>query len=360
MLFVPRWGSSMNRWPLFAGCLLSACALQPGQPLSPPMPVIAEAQARNCDEALRQAKTNAADNVAGTFVHGQRSLINDKQYSENINEYTSGVVRRFNVIEKSGSSPCRVKIEAWVEPGNVKVELTGAPQSIGVEEINRRALQLKNNQNFLVKHFRNTQGFKIRFGQQETFNEQPNSIGIALDVVAVQPPRGWLEDLEAFISIHATPVVYEPVSRARALSRLLTFTREGESSSPGPWAFEICFEHRVHDQIRCYTGEHNRKIIRVLRSPILDISLQTSSGEQQVVTQNPTKFTYYAHKPMKVRYRAAGYEPRSDFPMVTFAPLPARVGFDYPSRQLPASASILGKLRFSDVNNQYPLEGMTP
>ena len=350
----------MNKLIFCCFGFLSACVMTPKEQDADLKRVVAEAKAKDCDSALSQAKINAADNAAGTFVHGQRTLLEDRYYSENLNEYTSGVVRRYNVMEKSGGAPCRIKIEAWVEPGRAKVDLPGAPDSVGVSDINQRAKQIRDNQSFLAKHFRNTQGFKIRFGQQETFNEQPNSIGIALDVVAVQPPRGWLEDLEAFISIHATPVVYEPVSRARALSRLLTFTREGESSSPGPWAFEICFEHRVHDQIRCYTGEHNRKIIRVLRSPILDISLQTSSGEQQVVTQNPTKFTYYAHKPMKVRYRAAGYEPRSDFPMVTFAPLPARVGFDYPARQLPASASIRGKLRFSDVNNRYPLEGMAP
>lgn len=28
-----------------------------------------------------------------------------------MNEYTSGVVRPYNVIEKSGSAPCRIRIE---------------------------------------------------------------------------------------------------------------------------------------------------------------------------------------------------------------------------------------------------------
>lgn len=340
--------------------LLSACAIQPGETGGTPKTVIAEAKAKNCDEALRQAKVNAADNVAGTFVHGQRTLVNDRQYSENMNEYTSGVVRRFNVLEKSGVSPCRVKIEAWVEPGNTNVELAGTPPSIGVEEINRRALQLKNNQNFLAKHFRNTQGFNVRFGQQETMSSELNSISITLDVMAVQPPQGWIDDLEAFISVHATPVVYEPVSRARALSRLLTFTREGDKSPPGPWAFEICFEHREQDQIRCYTGEQNRKIIRVLRSPTLELFLKTSSGKELVNYQSPIGVTYYAYKPMKFRYQAPGYEPRSDFPMVMFAPLPARLGFDYPRKQLPADASIHGQFRFPDVNNQFPINQGTP
>lgn len=342
----------MNKLIFCCVCLLGACAIVPKGQQEALKHVVAEAKAKDCNLAMSQAKINAADNAAGTFVHGQRTLLEDRHYSESLNEYTSGVVRRYNVLEKSGDSPCRIKIEAWVEPGRAKVDLPGAPDSVGVSDINQRAKQIRNNQAFLAKHFRNTQGFRVRFGNQETLESQPNSIRVVLDVVAVQSPRGWLEDMESFISIHASPVVYEPISRASALSRLFTFTRESEKGKPAPWDFEICFKDNEIKQIRCYTGEHNRKIIRVLRSALLEIVVEAPNG-LKFNANWPQQVSYYTFVEMGTRYRAAGYEPRSDFPLLVLSPSPSRYGLDYPAKQLPPGATISGIFRFSDVG-QFP------
>lgn len=343
----------MNKLIFCCFGLLSACAMTPKQQDSDLKRVVAEAKAKDCDSALSQAKINAADNAVGTFVHGQRTLLEDRYYSESLNEYTSGVVRRYNVMEKSGGSPCRIRIEAWVEPGRAKVDLPGSPDRVGVKDINQRAKQIRNNQAFLRNHFQNTQGFRVRFGNQETLESQSNSLRVAMDVVAVQPPRGWIDDLESFISIHATPVVYEPITRANSLSRLFTFTREGEKGKPAPWDFEICFKDKENNQIRCYTGEQNRKIIRVLRSALLEVVVQTPNGAK--FNGNwPQQVSYYTFVEMGTRYRAAGYEPRSDFPLLVLSPSPARFGFDYPAKQLPQGATISGDFRFSDVG-QFPM-----
>ena len=141
----------MNKLIFCCFGLLSACALTPTQQDVDLKRVVAEAKAKDCDSALSQAKINAADNAAGTFVHGQRTLLEDRFYSENLNEYTSGVVRRYNVMEKSGGSPCRIRIEAWVEPGRAKVDLPGSPDRVGVNDINHRAKQIRNNQAFLAQ-----------------------------------------------------------------------------------------------------------------------------------------------------------------------------------------------------------------
>ena len=343
----------MNRLVFCCVCLLGACAIMPKGQQEALKRVVAEAKAKDCDSALVQAKINAADNAAGTFVHGQRTLLEDRHYTESLNEYTSGVVRRYKVLEKSGGSPCKIRIEAWVEPGRAKVDLPDSPDSVGVSDINHRAKQIRNNQEFLAKHFCNTQGFKVRFGNQETLESNSNNIRLAMDVVAVQPPRGWLEDLESFISIHATPVVYEPITRASYLSRLFAFTREGEKGNPAPWDFEICFMRKEANQIRCYTGEQNRKIIRVLRSALLEVVVKTPNGAK--FNGNwPQQVSYYTFVEMGTRYRAAGYEPRSDFPLLVLSPSPARFGFDYPAKQLPQGATISGDFRFSDVG-QFPV-----
>lgn len=343
----------MNKLVFCCVCLLGACAIMPKGQQEALKRVVAEAKAKDCDSALVQAKINAADNAAGTFVHGQRTLLEDRHYSESLNEYTSGVVRQYKVLEKSGGSPCKIRIEAWVEPGRAKVDLPDSPDSVGVSDINHRAKQIRNNQEFLAKHFRNTQGFRVRFGNQETLESQTNSIRVAMDVVAVQPPRGWIDDLESFISIHANPVVYEPITRANSLSRLFTFTREGEKGKPAPWDFEICFKDKENNQIRCYTGEQNRKIIRVLRSALLEVVVKTPNGAK--FNGNwPQQVSYYTFVEMGTRYRAAGYEPRSDFPLLVLSPSPARFGFDYPAKQLPQGSSISGVFRFSDVG-QFPM-----
>ncbi len=335
---------------------LSSCGHQLAAPQTTAIPVITEGAAPDCETALKQAKVLASDTVAGSFVHGQRTLSQDRDYSESLNEYTSGVVERYTLLEKSGTKPCKIKIEAWVAPGKGKVLLNQKPTQVGMDDINRRALQLQNNQQFLAKHLRNTKEFDVRFGQQETLDSEPGRISVSLLVTEVRPPQRWLTDLEAFLSIHGQPVIYQQDSRINALSRLFKFERSGTTPSPAPWDFEICFPDQSQKEVRCYIGEINRKIIRVLRSPVIDLELKWRSN---TVTYGPFGFTFYVYKPFGMRYVAPGYEPRTDFPVIEAAVLPLRIGFDYASSQLPKDATLKGRLRFSDIN-QFPLNERQP
>lgn len=338
---------------------LSSCALQLAAPQTTAIPVITEGSAPDCETALKQAKVLAADTVAGTFVHGQRTLSQDRDYSESLNEYTSGVVVRHTLLEKSGTRPCKVKIEAWVTPGRGKVELNQAPNRVGVEDINHRARQLQNNQQFLARHLRDTKDFDVRFSQQETLDTEPGRISVSLLVTEVRPPQRWLTDLEAFLSIHGQPVIYQQDSRINALSRIFKLERSGTKPSPAPWDFEICFPDQSQKEVRCYTGEINRKIIRVLRSSAIDLELKWPGVHGNAVTYGPFGFTFYAFKPFGMRYVAPGYEPRTDFPVIEAAVMPLRIGFDYAGRQLPKDATLTGRARFSDIN-QFPLNERQP
>lgn len=341
-------------WPLVVGVLLCGCALIPPSQKTGAISVTTEATAANCDVALRQAKALAADNVAGTFVHGQRTLNEDRDYSEKLNEYTSGVVQRYTVLEKIGDQPCRVKIEAWVEPGKGHVHLNQGSNAVEAGDMNERASQIPNNRQFLAQHFRDTKDFAIQLGQLEVLEVDQTCVSASLQVDAILPPQRWLNDLESYLRVHGDPVVYERDSRSKALDRLFSLKRPGKKSPPAPWDFEICFIHEKGEQIRCYTGETNRKIIRVLRSPAIDIKLATRQGRKDVAQQAPLSMTFYTHKSLGTRYIAPDFEARSDFPMIAAAPLPIKLGMTHPGKQFPADAKLTAHLRFRDVN-QFPL-----
>lgn len=326
---------------------LSACAIN-SPPRSVPFPIVVEAMAKDCDEALRKAKAMAADNVAGTFIHGQRTLIQDNDYSENLNEYTSGVVRRYNIIEESQGHPCRIKIEAWVEPGRAQIDLRGRQEKESVEDLNARVRQLNNNRDFLSKQFRETQDFHVVFSNQEVVGADSKGIRVDMGLAKVNPPPRWREDLESFISIHAKPVIYEPVARTNSWIRFSSGPREELNGRLDPLDFELCFSDRTSPQIRCYTGEQNRKILRALKSAVVELLVVTPNGKT-VSRSQPLQVSYYMHMNINQPYRASGYEDRTDFPMVGLSRTITHLGFEYPATQLPVNVTIEGRFRFVDV-----------
>lgn len=333
--------------------VLFGCSTQPSNQSSASEPVTVEATATSCPLAEKNAKIKAVDYAAGTFVHGQRTLIADQDYSEQMNEYTSGVIQKYSVLEKVGRNPCTVKIQAWIVPGNKALHVQQQPGPIAVDEINMRARQIQNNQQFLAQHLRDTNAFTVKLGQSEVSDAGPGWVSVSMLMTDLQPTQRWLDDLEAYLSIHGAAMIYSQDSRAKALSRLLTLERQGTKQPPAAWDFEICFEHLKQEEIRCYTGEINRKIIRVLQSPIIELEISTGK-KSQTETQGTFGLSLYTHKPVGLRYTAQGYAPRSDFPLITAYPLPQRVGFNYQGRQLPEAAEIKAYLRFGNVS-QFPI-----
>ena len=313
-----------------------------------------EATATSCTRAEKNAKIKAVDYASGTFVHGQRTLVADRDYSEQMNEYTSGVIQKYTVLEKKGSNPCSVKIQAWIAPGTKAMQIQQQPEPIEVDEINMRARQIQNNQQFLAQHLHDTSAFTVTLSRQTEVSEADQGwVSVSMLMTDLQPPQRWLDDLEAYLSIHGAPTIYSQDSRAKALSRLLTFERQGAKQPPAAWDFEICFEHHKQEEIRCYTGEINRKIIRALQSPIIELELRTSR-KSQTETQGTFGLSLYTHKPVAFRYTAQGYAPRTDFPLISAYPMPQRVGFTYQGRQLPESAEIKARFRFGGLS-QFPI-----
>lgn len=333
--------------------ILLGCSTQPSNPNLAIDPVTVEATASSCGLAEKNAKIKAVDYASGTFVHGQRTLVADQDYSEQMNEYTSGVIQKYNVLEKKGRNPCSVKIQAWVAPGTKAMQIQQQPEPIAVDEINMRARQIQNNQQFLAQHLRDTNAFTVTLGQAEVSEADPGWVSVSMLMTDLQPPQRWLDDLEAYLSIHGAPTIYSQDSRAKALSRLLTFERQGTKQPPAAWDFEICFEHHKQEEIRCYTGEINRKIIRALQSPIIELEVRTSR-KSQTETQGTFGLSLYTHKPVGFRYTAQGYAPRTDFPLISAYPMPQRVGFTYQGRQLPESAEIKARFRFGGLS-QFPI-----
>lgn len=332
---------------------LLGCTTQPSNPILAIEPVTVEATATTCALAEKNAKIKAVDYASGTFVHGQRTLVSDQDYSEQMNEYTSGVIQKYNVLEKHGRNPCTVKIQAWIALGVKTLRIQQPSGPIAVDEINLRARQIQNNQQFLAKHLRDTRAFTVPLGQTEVHDAEPGWLSVSMLMRDIQPPQRWLDDLEAYLSIHGAPTIYARDSRSKALGRLFSLERPGTKPPPAAWDFEICFEHQKQEEIRCYTGEINRKIIRVLQSPVIELEL-TAGRKSQIDTQGIFGLSLYTHKPVGFRYTAQGYALRTDFPLISPYPMPQRVSFTYQGRQLPEGAEIKASFRFGGLS-QFPI-----
>lgn len=335
--------------------LLVGCASYQSNSGTQTKSIVVESTAKDCESALRQAKADASDRVSGTFVHGYKKLVQDRDYSEELNEYSSGVVQRYNVLESSGQSPCKVRIEAWVISGSEPILIRASSGGMSVDEINLNLAKIRNNDQFLAQQLRETREFSIELNTIRAYEESPGNLSVSLEVQSIQASQRWLNNLEAFLSIRSQPVVYQKDSRSRSIERLFSFEKSGIKAPPSPSEFEICFAHKQRETVHCYSGEDNRKIIRVLRSSTVELALIKESGGRQNLNASSGRFGFYSYKPMETRYYASGYAPRADFPLVEAWPLPIIAGFYYPGKHLPKDMRISAYIRFTDVN-QFPLK----
>ena len=92
--------------------------------------VVVQGEGVDCDSALKQAKMLATDSVAGSFVESKRQLIDDRSYSERINEFGGGLVRSYNVLSTDVGPPCRIAIKAEVDLAKSNVPVSGSPTSL--------------------------------------------------------------------------------------------------------------------------------------------------------------------------------------------------------------------------------------
>lgn len=317
------------------------------------VPVTAEASAADCDAALRQAKTMAADNVAGTFIHGQRTLSQDRDYSESLNEYSGGVVQKYTVLDKRGSRPCTIKIQAWVVPGKGAIQLNSQSTQIGTADINQRANQMLNDRKFLARHLRDVSGFTVTMGQMKVTELQPGQIRVDALVTGIEPPQRWIDDFEGYVRVRSDLVVYELDTPAKSLTRLLNpWLKEKQVRSSAP---EICFLHDEAERINCYTGDDVLKATSALTRLRLDLQMIQNGAVLQEETQLVPHLRLFGEQTLRGNYRAPGHAPREKFPLIKAAPMPIEAHISFNGGALPKDMTIQGRVYFPRLE-RFPLE----
>lgn len=71
---------------------------------------------KTCDAAVANAKVNAVEQVASTFMMAESS-VKDNSYREQIEKYSGGILSRYSVVNTvRGTDSCTVTIQAEVDP----------------------------------------------------------------------------------------------------------------------------------------------------------------------------------------------------------------------------------------------------
>lgn len=192
-----------KRAPFFMAAVLSACAsVNNGTPT-----VQADGTGHDCTAALKQAKLKAAEDYKGTFVNSQRTLVNDRKYSESIDEYSGGVVQSYKVKSSTGNSPCFVSIEAKVVPDSKSI-VVNSESSIDLGSVERNLNQQNNTREILRKMIQRPEMIKVESRTINPVVYEDGSVGMRVQFTKIVPSPKWMTDLESFLSVHGTKQTY--------------------------------------------------------------------------------------------------------------------------------------------------------
>ncbi len=189
--------------PLLGAVLLTACATT--KPINPM--IQADGVGRDCFEALKLAKLKAAEDYKGTFVNSQRTLVNDRKYSESVDEYSGGVLQSYKVKNSSGSSPCFVSIEAKVVPDSKSI-VVNSESSIDLGSVERNLNQQNNTREMLRKMIQRPEMIKVESRTINPVLYEDGSVGMGVLFTKIVPSPKWMTDLESFLSVHGTKQTY--------------------------------------------------------------------------------------------------------------------------------------------------------
>ena len=119
-------------------------------------------------------------NNKGTFVNSKRRLVNDRKYSESVDEYSGGVIESYKVISTSGGSPCVVTIEAKIAPDSKSIEVN-SESSLDLGSVERHINQQNATREMLRKLIHRPELIKVEselaqtrqtvLGREDTFKK---------------------------------------------------------------------------------------------------------------------------------------------------------------------------------------------
>jgi hypothetical protein len=231
----------------------------------------AEGFGGDCTEALKQAKLKAAEDYKGTFVSGQRTLVNDRKYTESLDEYSGGVVRSYKVLSSNGGSPCKVTIQAVIAPDTKSISVN-SETSIELGDVERHLNHKSDTRELLRKMIQRPEMIKVESRTIDPVAYNDGSVGMAVNFTKLIPSPKWTTDLESFLAVHGTKITYREknawVELGKGLLAIVAlpvlipvaiiiapFTSNKANTAPPPNpgdSFSLCFAGK--DEVNCYQG----------------------------------------------------------------------------------------------------------
>ena len=254
--------------------------------------VIAQGVGNSGEDALRQAKSHATEQVAGSFVNSQRTLQNDRFLKESLNEYTAGVVTKFKVLETDGAAPCKVTIEAELDIDRSLV--TAAPiasKGIDLGHVGFLIENRKVGKVILKSLVDRPDQFRVNISKV-AFTQHTSSTQIDALIERITYTEQWANDLEALLSVQSKPRVYEKPSLAKALFTLVTlpialpiaivaapFTDKPQADNPQNTEGSLCFRQTEDfNKLNCYEGPLAFELTNQLADMSIRAALKDDAG----------------------------------------------------------------------------------
>ena len=277
------------------GALLAVFTLAPSVALSAET-VITEGIGTTCDDALRQAKNQATERIAGSYLNSRRSLRNDSMLEESVNEYTSGVVTSFSVLSSDGFQPCKVRIQAVVDIE--KSKLLAPPitnNSVDLGHIGSLVDKRKDGISMARQLINRPEHFYVDMSDMG-FQNGSGRTHLEFEIRKITYSAQWQADIEAMLSVQKKPQIYERPGAASIGKGLLAlvalpvlspaiiiaapFMKPEPKKEPQNPESSLCFQNTSNaDLLNCSDGPLATEVMNQLSNMAYSIVLKAPSNE---------------------------------------------------------------------------------
>ena len=315
--------------------------------------VVAEGVGTTCDDALRQAKNLATERIAGSYLNSERSLHNDVTLQETVNEYTSGVVTSYKILESTGEYPCKIRIEANVDIERSKVlapPITN--KSLDLGHIGALVNKRKDGVNMISKLVNRPDQFNVDIGEF-SYTPWSDSTQIKFNIRKISYSAQWKADIQALLSVQNKPRVYEKMGAGSIAKGLLTLvalpvlipaiiiaapfmdSKPNQKVLPQDPNTSVCFEvDNSLKKLNCYDGSLAVELIKQLSQMKYSAALKDSSN-------NLYRIPHQSHFSLIKNYRSPAIlqaedtkENRQDFILIGSADFPREEQINIENRSL--------------------------
>lgn len=288
----------------------------------------------DCNEALQQAKVLASDSVTGSFVDSKKTLLNDTQYYERINEYSGGIVRSYKVLETLTGQPCSVKISAEVAFDKQNIAVAGAGNSLVLEEVAQYVTKQDEAQKLAYTLVRRPEMFTTRIDRVTVVSEKGGDALLSFDTVAVYPSEKWYSDLESFLKVEGEYIEYSRSSSLIGLGKsivtiaalplliplailLAPFKKDKESVAKGETEELLCFKgDKSYDTLRCYKSSVVNEVKKSLASAQLWVGTKSAENMDLFMRVNAAGFSLLSQRDLGISYKSSNRVDRNVFDIV--------------------------------------------